>query len=253
MSSGVLLFSKYAYPPNALGYCGPDHAHQLLEQASCGAGDGELRVLARGFDGAWPYLELIAATAGIQDPLDERVVEAYWVGNSLLDRVGPALMGASMQHRFKARAGRSWEQLADAIPAGAVPHHSFHVLGVYPWLGLLREGRFDEPMRVLQGCRIRWGRIEALDGETAIVRSEPLQWDGRELSLGTPTLETVRVFSGGLGLAGDLAVGNWCSLHWDWVCERLSPRRLASLKHYTMRQVSMINALPVPAPAAVLS
>ncbi len=253
MSSGVLLFSRYAYPPNVLGYCGPDHAHQLLEQVSLGTADGELRRLARGFEGAWPYLELIAAASGIADPLDERVVEAYWVGNSLLDRVGPALMGASMEDRFKDRAGRSWGRLADAIPAGAVPHHSFHVFAVYPWLGLLREGRLDEPMRVLQGCRIRWGRVESIAGDSAVVASKPLEWDGRALRLGAPRLETVRTGSAGLGLVGDLAVGDWVSLHWDWACERLTPRRLSSLRRYTARQIAMINSLPVPAPAAVLS
>ncbi len=253
MSSGVLLFSRYAYPPNVLGYCGPDHAHQLLEQVSAGAADAELRHLSRGFEGAWPYLELIAAAAGIRDPLDERVVEAYWVGNSLLNRVGPTLMGASMEERFKDRAGRSWGRLADAIPAGAVPHHSFHVFAVYPWLGLLREGRLDEPMRVLQGCRIRWGKVESVSGDTAVVMSEPLEWDGHALLLGKPRLETARIGSGSLGLAGELAEGDWCSLHWDWVCERLTTRRLSSLRGFTARQIAMVNSLPVPAPAAVLS
>lgn len=252
MPSGVLLFSRYAYPPNELGYCGPDHARELLEAVS-GGSQAELRHLARGFEGAWPYLELIAAASGIRDPLDERVVEAYWVGNSLLDRVGPHLMGASLEERFKDRAGRSWDRLADAVPAGAVPHHSFHVFAVYPWLGLLREGRLDEPLRVLQNCRIRWGRVVSVEGETAVVESEPLMWDGRALVLGAPRPETARVGTGGLGLAGAIAPGDWCSLHWDWICERLTPTRLRSLKAFTSRQIQMINALPVPAPAAVLS
>jgi hypothetical protein len=253
MSRGVLLFGRYAYPPNVLGYCGPDHAHQLLEQVSAKAADVELRRLARGFEGAWPYLELIAAAAGIQDPLDERVVEAYWVGNSLLDRVGPRLMGASMEERFKDRTGRSWGRLADAIPLGAVPHHSFHVFAVYPWLGLLREGKFDEPMRVLQNCRIRWGKVRSVNGDSAVVMSEPLVWDGRVLLLDEPRAETVRVGADGLGLAGTLVPGDWCSMHWDWVCERLTPRRLTALTSFTKRQIAMINSLPVPAPAAVLA
>ncbi|MCJ7827187.1 MAG: DUF6390 family protein, partial [Demequinaceae bacterium] len=208
MSNGVLLFSRYAYPPNELGYCGPDHARELLEMVSGGVGaesdgaDVELRRLARGFEGAWPYLELIAAASDIRDPLDERVVEAYWVGNSLLDRVGPRLMGASLEERFKDRVGRSWDRLVDAVPAGAVPHHSFHVFAVYPWLGLLREGSLDEPLTVLQNCRIRWGRVVSVQGETAIVSSKPLVWDGRSLLLGEPRLETARVGAHGLGLAG---------------------------------------------------
>ena len=80
--SGALRFAAYAYPPNALGYCGPDESHQLLEQLAAGVDDPDLRRLARGFEGAWPYLELIAGANGIRDPLDSRVVEAYWVGNT---------------------------------------------------------------------------------------------------------------------------------------------------------------------------
>ena len=39
-----------------------------------------------------------------------RVVEAYWVGNTLLDRVGPRLLGDSLETRFRGRAGRAWPQ-----------------------------------------------------------------------------------------------------------------------------------------------
>ena len=44
--------------------------------------DRGLRDLAAGFEGAYPYLELIAAANGIEDPLDTRVVDAYWIGNT---------------------------------------------------------------------------------------------------------------------------------------------------------------------------
>ncbi len=253
MTDGVLLFSRYAYPPNELGYCGPDSPHQLLEQVSAGASDGGLRQLARGFEGAWPYLELIAASAGIADPLDARVVEAYWVGNRLLDGVGPRLLGDSLEARFKKRAAGSWSDLAETIPAGAVPHHSFHVFAVYPWLGLLREGRLDEPLRVLDRCRIRWGQVIEVVGEDALVRSRHLEWDGRRLTLGASSVERVLVGVDGLGLAGNLSAGDWCSLHWDWVCERLDERRMTALRDYTLRQLAVVNGLSHPAPSAVLS
>ena len=62
---GPLLFARYAYPPNALGYCGPQDHRALLEYAAAGVVDRGLRELAQGFDGAWPYLRLIAEAAGI--------------------------------------------------------------------------------------------------------------------------------------------------------------------------------------------
>jgi len=247
-----VLFARYAYPPNELGYCGPDAPRELLEQASGGVGDEDLRHLARGFAGAWPYLELIAAANGLGDPLDARVVEAYWVGNALLDRVPMALTGRSLEERFRDRVGRSWAHLAEVIP-GAQPHHSFHVFGVYPWLGLLREGRLDEPLRVLDRCRIRWGQVVEVVGDRALVRCRPLEWDGTSLREGAPRVEQVVTAVDGLGLAGALVPGDWCSLHWDWVCERLDQRRLTALRTRSRRQLAVVNAAPFSAPANVLA
>jgi hypothetical protein len=252
-AAGAVVFGRYAYPPNELGYCGPDARRQLLEQVAACADDGDLRRLAQGFDGAWPYLELIAHANGLADPLDLRVVDAYWIGNALLRAVPPRAMAASLEGRFRDRVGRSWHRLVDAVPAGAVPHHSFHVLGVYPWLGLLRGGRVDEPLRVLDRCRIRWGQVVALTASTAVVRSRPLAWDGRLLSLGEPREETAVVGVDGLGLAGPLRDGDWCALHWDWVCERLDRDRLTALRRWTARQLAVANSTPFPAPAAVLA
>ena len=209
---GAVLFARYAYPPNALGYCGTDAARQLLEQVEAGVDDGGLHRLVRGFEGAWPYLELIARATGL-DPLDRRVVEAYWLGNDLLHRVDRAALGRSLEDRFHPRLGRGdGSAFVDAVPAAAVPHHSFHVFVVYPWLGLLRTGLVDEPLRVLDRCRIRWGRVVDVDGVTALVRSRPLVWEGRSLRLGVPLVERLATGGGGLRLTRPLAPGDWCSV-----------------------------------------
>src|ERR1700732_4522480 len=95
--AGPLMSVRYAYPPNALGYCGPADFAAFREYAVAGVVDRGLVQLAQAFAGAWPYLELIASGCGIGDPLDRRVVEAYWVGNDLLDKVPVTEIGDSMQ------------------------------------------------------------------------------------------------------------------------------------------------------------
>lgn len=180
--TGPLLFIRYAYPPNERGLCGPADSASLRGHAESGVSSSELTGLLRGFDGAWPYLELIAAANKIADPLDERVVSAYWVGNERLDGVRMADFGRALDERFRARAGRGWTPLAAAVPAGAVPHHSFHVFCAYPWVGLLREGRTEPSLAVLDSCRISWGRV--LTTDPLVVLRRPLTWDGRELALG---------------------------------------------------------------------
>lgn len=246
---GPLLFARYAYPPNELGYCGGEDHGALLEQTSTGVSDGGLRLALRAFDGAWPYLELIAAANGRVDPLDAQVVEAYWVGSRLLERVSPALLGGSLDDRFRHRAGRSWPQLARAIPDGALPHHNFHVFGVYPFVGLLRSGVISEPLRVLDRCRIRWGRVVTVAGDRAVVQSRPLEWDGHRLVLGAARDEVAVTGEGTMQLTRALAAGDWCSLHWDWVCDRLEPAQVRALRRYTRTQLTAVN----DAPAAVLA
>jgi hypothetical protein len=249
---GAVLFARYAYPPNERGSCGPPEHRTLFEYAAGGVSDPGLGLLARRFAGAWPYLELIAGANGIENPLDHRVVEAYWLGNELLDTIDLATFGNALEERFRARAGRRWGFLAEAVPTGAVPHHSFHVLDVYPWVGLLGSGR-GEPLQVLQGCRIRWGRVVSVDGDDAVVMSRPLTYDGHHLGLGEPRPEHVTGALGGVALAGDLSPGDWVGLHWGWVCDRLSPRQLHHLRRYTLRHLQITNArVEHSGPAAVL-
>ncbi|WP_211258853.1 DUF6390 family protein [Spirillospora albida] len=243
MIPGPVLFARFAFPPNRLGYCGPADSGAVGDYAEAGVCDRGLVELAAGFSGAWPYLRLIAAASRIGDPLDARVVGAYWIGGRPLERVRPALLAAHLEDRFRARAGRHWTDLAALAMAGGRPHHNFHVFGVYPWVGLLRAGFEGEPLRVLDRCRIRWGRVTAVDGATATVRSRALEWNGIGLALGGPRTERVRQGPGVRALPGDAV-----ALHWDWICHRLGPRGLARLRHYTAAQLAVVNAAPRPAP-----
>lgn len=239
---GPVLFVRYAFPPNHHGYCGPADSSAFFEYGATGTVDGGLRSLAQQFAGAWPYLELIAGATGLSDPLDHRVVEAYWVGSPRLDRIGVSAIGDSMDERFRYRAGPGFPNLTEGVLAGGVPHHSFVVFCVYPWTGLLGDDRrAAQALTVLDRCRIRWGRVLALQGDQVVVESSALTWDGRRLELGPPGTETAVRSMDGVGLASDLAVGDWVSLHWEWVCDRLTQRQLRSLRYYTQRHLSIVN------------
>jgi hypothetical protein len=240
-ADGPVVFARYAYPPNELGYCGPEDHATLLEYAAAGIIDPGLADLARGFAGAWPYVELIAQSTGIGNPLDRRVVEAYWLGSSLLDRIEMTTFGNSLLDRFRKRAGSGWGFLAEAIPAGALPTHSFHVFGVYPWVGLLRGERAEHPLHILDQCRIRWGRVLSVDGNQAVVMSQPLTFDGEHLGLGPYRPETVTRGANGLGLAAVVEPGEWVAMHWGWICDRLSRRQLTNLRRYSLLQLDVTN------------
>jgi hypothetical protein len=239
VTSGPALFARFAYPPNSLGYCGPVDTGLLGELITAGqSARDELREAALAFAGAWPYLELIGGCTG-RDPLDEAVVEAYWIGNSLLDEVELQTWGNSSDERFRSRAGFDWDRISEALNAGGVPNHAFHVFCAYPWVGLLRSGSVDQSLHVLDRCRIRWGEVVGKVNGSVFASSAPLQWDGERLSLGADRVEEVQVSVD--PAAGDLDVGDTVAMHWDYVCQRISESQLLRLKRFHDLHLAIVN------------
>ena len=241
-ASGPIRFARYAYGPNRLGYCGPDGAEELFQQATQGHDEDALRALARRFDGAWPYLELIARAAGIADPLDARVVEAYWLGSPLLERVTPALLGESLAGRFRPRLRPDgWRWLATKPLDGAAPVHAFHVMDVFPRVGLLRSGSVDRVVEIIDSCRIRWGRVLERSGDWLVASVVPLVLADGVLAYGPPRAERVRGWRDGYGFIDPPEPGDVVSIHWDWACERLSGRQLGALVRWTTDELDIAN------------
>jgi hypothetical protein len=239
---GPIRFARYAFGPNRLGYCGPDEAGELFEQATKGRDLGKLRELAGQFEGAYPYLCLIAHSVGIADPLDAAVVEAYWLGGRLLERVRIPDFGRSLEERFRARLrGNGWRWLGEKPASGAVPNHAFHVLDVFPRLGLMRTGETDGALQVMDSCRVRWGRVLSREGDSLMVSAVPLEMVEGRLRLGRPRVERIRGWVDGTGFVEDARIGDVVSIHWDWACERLDRRRLAALQRGTARELRLSN------------
>lgn len=241
MTSGPLLFARYAYPPNELGYCGSDAAEALIEHLDSGVANEDLRKLASAFEGAWPYLALIAEQTQRADPLDAEVVHAYWIGNHLLDEVRLLDFGNSLDDRFRDRASGRWGVMAESITGGAVPHHSFHVFCVYPWVGLLRTGTVDPAMHVLDRCRIRVGKVLHTSDDHVVVDSSRLAFIGGQIVPQPPVPETVRLAREGKALTARPHVGDTVALHWDWVCDVVTDREAASLVALNSRHMAIAN------------
>jgi hypothetical protein len=235
--SGAVQFARFALPPNAYGYCGPADLDVVAELVAAGdTAVDEMRAVAQQFEGAWPYLQFLSDSVG-SDPLAAEVVEAYWIGNNLLADVDTLAWGNSVDDRFRSRAGARWRVLADGI-TGGVPNHAFHVFCVYPWVGLLRAGFTDHALEVIDQCRIRWGTVLESMGSEVVVLSAPLVWDGRRLQHGTERVETVRM---PVENAEKVMPGNVVALHWDYVCQVLSPQQLEHLIRYHDRHMAIAN------------
>ena len=235
--SGHALFARYAFPPNELGYCGPPGAGVLP-----GGDANDLADYAREFDGAWPYLSAIADAAGRPDPLEEQVVRSYWVGGPLLDEVDAAALLARLRVAFSGQVTGLLAEVPADVPADNVlANHSFHVFVVYPWARFLDRDP-STPVKVMQDCRIRWGVVDEVHDEHAVIVSRPLTFDSGVLSLGEPAAEWVRWCRDGASLAPAPVPGQTVSAHWDWICGALSGPEAADLEAATSATLTLVNA-----------
>jgi hypothetical protein len=232
---GAEMFARYAYAPNDLGYCGPPNSSALLAGAR-----HEIEKAARQFSGVWPYLEVMSRMTGIADPLDYRLVESYWLGGGIGSQLSSPAFTAELLAIIRPQAGHYWAHLTEEIADEARPNHCFHVFGVYPWSRLLGKGSDDQPLSVLDNCRISWGTVLSTAGVTALVMSQRLCWTRSSLSLSPPETHRVDVRAEG---AGEVVVGrgDLVAMHWGRVCDRLTPERMARLKDSTGRQLTATN------------
>lgn len=225
---GHSLFARYALPPNELGYCGPADASMT-----------DIAAHAREFDGTWPYLMAIAEASGTDDPLDVGVVENYWVGGPLLDRVDPATLLDRLRDSFAGQVTGLLDDLTDC--AGVLAHHSFHVFIVYPWVRFLSRDA-TTALRVMQSCRIRWGTVESVDDDTAVIVSRPLVIDADVIALGDATAERVQWRNDGASSIQSPRPGDTVSAHWHRICDTLTDSQTGALATATQATLDLVNA-----------
>jgi hypothetical protein len=236
--AGTLQFIRYGFMPNRLSYCGPVGDNRtLFDYGIAGFSDGGLVPLLRQFTGALPYLQLIARANGIRDPFDARVVEAYWLGNELLDGVEVRQLYDALLERFgKQLQGRTRDLVLGKAPAGAHPHHSFHVLDVHS-----RVGEMAATLQTLDLCRVSWGKVTTVDAGDVMVQRQPLELQLGKIALGNARPERVVRQVDGRGFADAAQPGDWVSVHWGWVCEVLSDRQRVNLDRYTRHHLAIAN------------
>ncbi len=237
---GVVRCGRYAFGPNKLHLCGPDANQEVLAYLKEGAGDPGLAALMKRFSTLYPYLRQIASANGIADAFDERVVEAYWIGNELLETVPLRTFYRHLADtlRLKARGARGrLDSLAATLPKGARMHHSFHVFNVYQRTD---QGRGLHTVEAMDACRVSWGRVVSVDGPSITVMRKPLRLEGHALALGLE--ESFRLTR---RLEDDAfespQVGQLITMHWNVPCEVVNKQNAAWLERYTLRHIALAN------------
>ncbi len=246
MTDGLLMFAKYAFPPNVLQFCGPIETGSIFESFKEDKKAPEIKNLLLQFSGAVPYLQLIAASNGIKDIFDERVVGAYWLGNNLLRNVEAKDIYSHIEGRFRKNIRKKdWHWLISGSIPEAKPFHGFHVFDIYRRAGLLRSGDKNNILETMDKCRIGWGKVESVDLSDrnkknlsfgiALVSYSPLEFFEKKIRLGG---ETVRKF---FLVDKSIKKGDEVSFHWDYICDKITPIQKKNLIYWTNYHLKLAN------------
>lgn len=245
--NGAILAARYAFMPNKLRYCGGDKNSEIFNYAVNSFSDGGLTELLEEFATMYPYLRLIAEANKIFDPFDYRVVEAYWIGNDLLNNVDMKHFYRYMideQKLKKSFKPKLLEKVFGKIPYGAKPHHSWHVFNIPK-----RTGHYpvEHTLETMDKCRIGWGKIKEIKSvdknltTSAVVEYEPLIIKDNKLILGDLINKEVWLGVDKKSFVGLSKPGDYVSVHWDWVCDHLSIDQLNNLKKWTQHNLNLTN------------
>lgn len=225
-------------------FCGPqdEGAAKIVEDYLNGKiiSPTRLKKIAEQFVGVYPYLKLIAGKNNLQ-PLDEKVIEAYWLGNDLLKQVTADDLKKLIKEDFVGQGKLSLaqaEKLAKNLPERSLAHHSFHVL----YVGSVTQ-TVNLVGKLLDLCRVGWGKVIKFQISNSkfqiIVKYRPLIVKSGDLRLGKDEVE--KEIKWNQKILPKVMAGQIVSFHWDLAAEVLSEDQAHWLEKCTMRNIEAVN------------
>ena len=240
--SGLKLAAIYGIRPHLLGFCGPqgESLNKALFNFISGKkiSEKKIRKIFKKFEAAFCYYKLIARYNKIRDPFSQKVVSAYWIGNRLLEKVPVTALRQMVKREFS-RPGlllpKIAESKANAIPSGALAHHSFHVL----FIGSI-TGRVKLQGKLFDLCRIGWGKITKIEPKKGKIRVkyQPLISCKGKYILGGLTEKDIIWNKNFLPKAN---VGQIISFHWSQAVQALNIDEVKNLNKYTRKTLATIS------------
>jgi hypothetical protein len=230
---GVQLAARFSIATNRLKYCGPADAEPTLFRTIVEGKDLEAsREAILHFEALEPYLSAIAAKHGL-DPLDHDVVEAYWIGNELLDGLTREDFRGILGTLARRGLPRTMaDALAAHLPERPLAHHVFHVS--YVGVGNV-TGHVKTTLPNMEACRPAWASVLRVSKGNLELEKPSLEYEGGHLRIGTPSRETVAYDP---RVLPEVTQGDHVALHWNWPAVVLTDVQLANLQEYTERSLA---------------
>jgi hypothetical protein len=235
---GLRLASRFSSITNRLRYCGPKDAYKDFYLLLSGKKYDRKKITEHfiKYEGLYVYFKALSEKHNL-DIFDYRVVEAYWLGNELLDgfsrdELRDILNGLTQRGLPKEYA----ETLSVKLPFNMNPHHSFNVL----FVGVGKTtGSVPTNLLTMNKCSISVGKVHEITQRQLVVSVNPLVMHEELLSYGKPEIQYVEhdeLFT------PKLKKGDMVALHWDFACKILEDKEADNIVKYTQKNIESLNA-----------
>ena len=233
---GIELAARFSYITNSLRFCGPEEASgQFLGYIASSTSAESVKESLKKFEGLYPYLSVIAAK-NKKEFTDYGVVEAYWIGNELLDNMDSEDIKSIIEKLMSRGLPKSiGHGLMKNLPDGMVPHHNFNVL--YVGVGKT-SGTVPTTIQNMDNCRISMGKVIGFSGDNLIVQTDILKSAGGKFLLQKNETKTAAYLK---EMLPEVKMGDYVALHWGFACMALNGIQRKNLEHYTNKIVHMLN------------
>ncbi|MFH1785910.1 MAG: DUF6390 family protein [Candidatus Micrarchaeota archaeon] len=233
--NSILFSACYGFPPNSYGYCGSSSFTKNLKEALVSKKTKKIEIELKKFQAQYKYLDFIGRENNLA-PFDPKVVDAFWIGNSLLEEIPHKSLQKFIENDLFPRNSIRGKKLAKYLPENLVPHHSFNVLYVN-----FVTNRVERSINNFDLCCVTAGKIKSLNPTHAIVDRFSIDFNG-EFIFGKK-IEKVDIIRNQVKLVKNLKKNDIVALHWGMVVGKLNAKQLTKLKKYTKINFDGIGGL----------
>lgn len=232
-SEALVRACKYALLPNKLGYCGASDFSKsyltFIENPKPSEAP-KIEATLRSFRAMYSYLKLIASHNDAE-PFSNDVVEAYWLGNSLLDNVPVEAVKKMIKNAFIEIPKEQREKKADFLKNHALVQHSFHVL----YVNFLNP-KVKPVCKNMDMCIVKYGKVIDSSAKKVKTKSISLKYALGEIKVIEKVLMLENPFN------YDLKKGTLVSAHWGNIIEPIDEERSKWIKKALLKNVALANS-----------
>jgi hypothetical protein len=228
------LESRFSMPPNSLGYCGRDTATDAFRKCIFTGQCNTVTEEITHFIVLYPYLKTISQVTGLPYT-DYKVIESYWLGNSLLKQFKPEHYSLLIDNLEKQGVPDFLiSEMRTNPPKRLIPLHLFNILHV----GVGRaSGSVEFNLDSVNHCMVRWGDVVEITKQDLTINLTSLTAFKPPFGLE----KTPHTFKYEPALLPRLKIGSIVAVHWQQVVKVLTKQETFNLSAWTQQLLSSLS------------